>query len=139
MDKKRWSEKERLEVTTPHADECAVSRYKKRESCMSKPDKTTIETCKVVVIDYCATGEGRHVYIKTGPEESVKREVGDWLYQRADVYAVEQWLALDKERGSTQYQTSNIETLKRFAPVLWEAMKEGVPMLVNVEFHWNRS
>ncbi|CAH6796514.1 MULTISPECIES: hypothetical protein [Vibrio] len=94
---------------------------------------------KVVVIDYHATGEGRHVFIKTGTEESVKKDVGDWLYEGADAYTVKQWLELGKDSSCDQYKDSNIETLKTFAPVLWDAMKNGLPMTVDAEFHWNES
>ncbi|TKF23278.1 hypothetical protein FCV43_04175 [Vibrio genomosp. F6] len=107
-------------------------------SFTEEPVNASNETFKVLVIDYYATGEGRHVLIKTGTEGLVKEGIGDWLYQGADVYTVEQWLNIDKIPHSRSYQNSNIETLKSFAPVLWGAMNEGVSMFVDIEYHWSR-
>ena len=112
----------------------------KRTFSTQQPMAKMKETFKVIVIDYSATGEGRHVFIKTGTEESIKEDIGDWLYQGGDVYTVEQWLELDRApHSSSCYQDSNLEVLKEFAPALWEAMNQGLPMLVDVEYHWNQS
>ncbi|NOI01742.1 hypothetical protein F0241_11520 [Vibrio kanaloae] len=95
---------------------------------------------KIGVIDYCATGEGRHIIIKTGSEESIKESVGDWLYQGAEVYTAEQWMELSKKAtGNDNKQNANVEILKVFAPALWDAMNRGVSVLVDIEYYWNES
>ena len=106
---------------------------------MPSPINEEHESLKVIVIDYCATGEGRHIFIKTATEASVKREVGDWFYQGANAYTVKQWIELDKFPESSTYQESNIETLKTFAPTLWVAMNEDVSMFVDIEYSWSHS
>ncbi|MFA0061780.1 hypothetical protein AB4370_18475 [Vibrio cyclitrophicus] len=95
---------------------------------------------KIAVIDYSATGEGRHIFIKTGTDESLREKVGKWLYQGADIYTVEQWLELDKVALQNNSELkAKVEILKSFAPVLWNAMNQGLPMLVDIEYHWNES
>ncbi|MEZ9709279.1 hypothetical protein AB4254_11420 [Vibrio breoganii] len=94
---------------------------------------------KIIVIDYFATCEGRHIYIKTGTKSDVRKDVGDWFFQGASIYTVEQWLDLDKYPESREYAQSNIEVLKVFAPILWQAMNTGVHMDVDIEYHWNES
>ncbi|NOH19468.1 hypothetical protein [Vibrio cyclitrophicus] len=102
--------------------------------------KSLSNNYRIAVIDYSATGEGRHIFIKTGTDESVRKEVGEWLYQGADVYTAEQWLELDKiTTQSSDEQKAKIDTLKFFAPALWQAMNQRIPMLVNIEYHWNES
>ncbi len=112
-----------------------MTKNKLSESKSLEPN----ETFKVMVIDYCASGEGRHVFIKTGTEESLRENVDEWLYQGADVCTIEFWLELDQNPDSSNYQSSNIVTLKTFAPVLWGAMKEGMAMTADIEYHWNES
>lgn len=68
-----------------------------------------------------------------------REHVSEWLYQGADVYTVSQWLEIAEDPKSKKYQTSNIETLKNFAPVLWDAMNKGITMSVDIEYHWNQS
>lgn len=128
-------------VSSSHLDELAASGHKDRDSFIKISTKTSTETFKVVVIDYYATGEGRHVFIKTGTEESIKKDVGDWLFQGADVYTVEQWREIDKVQvqSNGKYHPSNIDVLKTFAPILWESMNKGSPLIANVEYHWNES
>ncbi|WP_413111960.1 hypothetical protein [Thaumasiovibrio sp. DFM-14] len=139
MSKKPLSEKELLKGMTPHtahADELTTFDPKERGLLVEGSTETSCDVFKVMVIDYHATGEGRHVYIKTGTEESFKEKVNEWLYQGAEVYTVERWLELDRNPHMSNDQNSNLDTLKTFAPVLWDAMKEGVSMLVDVEYHW---
>ncbi|ROR70224.1 hypothetical protein EDB59_0873 [Vibrio crassostreae] len=94
---------------------------------------------KVGVIDYIATGEGRHIYIKTGTEDSIRRNVGDWLYQGADVYSIEEWLEIDSASDSSNQRNSAVVTLKKYAPALWDAMVKGLVMKVDIEYHDNQS
>ncbi|MGF1719076.1 hypothetical protein L4D20_03420 [Vibrio kyushuensis] len=106
----------------------------------STTEQESREMFKVVVIDYYASGEGRRVFIKTGSESHIKEEVGDWFYQGAEAFTVQKWLEIDKDTcDSSNDEGSNLETLKMFAPVLWDAMNQGVEMLVDIEYHWNES
>lgn len=126
-------------ISPSHLDELAASGFRERDSFIEISTKTSTETFKVAVIDYYATGEGRYVFIKTGTEESIKKDVGDWLFQGADVYTVEQWREIDKVQSNGKYQPSNIDVLKTFAPILWESMNKGSSLIANVEYHWNES
>ncbi|MFS1912293.1 hypothetical protein [Vibrio sp. 10N.286.48.B7] len=141
--KKSMIEKELVDGMTPysaHADELAVLSRKECGSINEESEKIICDIPKIIVIDYCATGEGRHVFIKTGLEETIREDMGEWFYQGAEAYTVEQWIQLDKTSpDNISYQNSNIETLKMFAPILWDAMNQGVSMHVDIEYHWNES
>ncbi|MEZ8226702.1 hypothetical protein AB6C43_22030 [Vibrio splendidus] len=141
--KKSMTEKVLVDGMTPyraHADELAVIGRKEYGLINEESEQAISDISKIIVIDYCATGEGRHVFIKTGLEETVREDLGEWLYQGAEAYTVEQWIQLDKATpDNVSFQKSNIETLKMFAPMLWDGMNQGVSMHVDIEFHWNES
>ncbi|MEZ9131871.1 hypothetical protein AB4143_05160 [Vibrio breoganii] len=104
---------------------------------MNLPISSEDDSFKIAVIDYCATSEGRHIYIKSGTNDYIKSNVGDFLYAGASIYTVKQWLEIANDKNFEGY--INLEILQSFAPMLWDAMESGVNMDVDIEYHLNDS